>query len=105
MKSGHIALRRVLHYALYVLRIMYGVVHQPHTPAVAVLRASEIDRIALHHLPHKDAIVAIDCINPLAPLDVAGSIAPLHGGRHGCALARRTHKDDHTHTQYQDDSR
>ena len=39
-----------------VLCIMYGVVHQPHTPAVAVLGASEIDRIALHHLPHKDAI-------------------------------------------------
>ena len=88
-----------------ILRIMYGIVHQPHTPAVAVLRAREINRIALHHLPHKDAIVTIDCINPLAPLDVAGSIAPLHGGRHGCALARRTHKDDHTHTQCQDDSR
>ena len=91
----------MLHHALYVLRIMYGVMHQSHTPPITPLRSSEIDRIALHHLPYKHAVSQVDRIATYTPLDEARSIVALHDGHQAHAVAALEDKAHHTEDKHQ----
>ena len=90
---------------LYNLRIADGVVHETCAPAVAVLRARQIDGIAFHHLAHIHAIAQIDGIMRGAPLDIARCIAALHDGHRSRAAATREGKEYYSQTQCQDESR
>ena len=95
----------MLHNALYVLRIMYGVMYQPYTPSISPLRPSQINRVPSLPLAYKHAVVQINGINPCAPLDEARSIVALHDGHRFRAAATHARKDDYTHTQYPHESR